>query len=218
MRICLIEDDLELGRALQSVLQQSGYEVVWVRQVADARRCMNQDRFDAMLLDVGLPDGSGLDLLQQFRADKKTLPILLITARDSMEDRLSGLDLGADAYLVKPFDMSELLARMRAVIRRSNGWNESGELVWKVKDLILDERRMSLTRAGEVIPLSKSEFTLLRTMMRAPDRVLTRRELETSVLSHSDGQGLAGHVSNLRKKIGKGYICTVHGIGYMVEK
>ena len=218
MRICLIEDDLELGRALQSALQQTGYDVVWVRRVADAKRWVGSDQFDAILLDLGLPDGSGMELLHHFRSEKKALAILIITARDSLEDRLAGLDLGADDYIVKPFVVTELLARLRAVARRSKGWNESGDLVWKVKDLVLDERRMSLTRAGEPVLLSKSEFALLHAMMRCPDRVLTRRELEASTLSNSDGQGLGVHISNLRKKIGKGYIRTVHGIGYMVEQ
>jgi len=218
MKICLIEDDLELGRGLQSALQDAGQEVVWVRRVLDAKNWVQDEPFDAILLDLGLPDGNGMELLRHFRSEGKTIPILVITARDSLEDRLSGLDLGADDYLVKPFVNTELLARLRAVVRRSTGWNESGETVWKVKDLMLDDRRMLVTRAGGPVVLSKTEFGLLHALMRYPDRVLTRRELEARALPNSDGQALDVHMSNLRKKIGEGYIRTVRGIGYVVEK
>jgi len=218
MKICLIEDDLELGRGLQSALQDAGQEVVWVRRILEAKNWVQDEPFDAILLDLGLPDGNGLELLRYFRSEGKTVPILVITARDSLEDRLSGLDLGADDYLVKPFVTTELLARLRAVVRRSTGWNESGESVWKVKDLVLDDRRMLVTRDGGAVVLSKTEFGLLHALMRYPDRVLTRRELEARALPNSDGQALDVHMSNLRKKIGEGYIRTVRGIGYVVEK
>jgi two-component system response regulator QseB/two-component system response regulator BasR len=215
----LIEDDLALGRSLQSALQDSGHEVVWVRRAADARYWVDEESFDALLLDLGLPDGNGMDLLRHFRAERRQLPILVITARDSLEDRLSGLDGGADDYLIKPFVASELLARLRAVVRRA-GQNKdsSDELHWRAKDLLLDERRMVLTRAGQPISLSKTEFALLHTLMRYPDRVMTRRELESRALPHSEGQALDVHMFNLRKKIGDGYIRTVRGVGYMVER
>jgi DNA-binding response OmpR family regulator len=218
MKICLVEDDLELGKALQSALQDAGQEVMWVRRAADARHWVDTEPFDAVLLDLGLPDGNGVDLLRHFRIEGKKLPILVITARDSLEDRLNGLDLGADDYLVKPFVVTELLARLRAVIRRATGWNEAGESVWKIKDLMLDERRMVLTRAGNAVVLSKTEFALLHALMRYPDRVLTRRELEARALPNSEGQALDVHMSHLRRKIGEGYIRTVRGVGYVVEK
>ncbi len=219
MRVCLIEDDLALGRSLQSALQDSGHEVVWVRRAADARYWVQEESFDALLLDLGLPDGNGMDLLRHFRAERRQLPILVITARDSLEDRLSGLDGGADDYLIKPFVASELLARLRAVVRRAAPAKEgSEELHWRAKDLLLDERRMVLTRAGQPISLSKTEFALLHTLMRYPDRVMTRRELESRALPHSEGQALDVHMFNLRKKIGDGYIRTVRGVGYMVER
>ena len=218
MKICLIEDDLELGRALQSALQDAGLEVMWLRRAADARHWVSEEPFDAILLDLGLPDGNGIELLRHFRSEGKTVPILVITARDSLEDRLNGLDLGADDFLVKPFVITELLARLRAVVRRTTGWNESGESVWKVKDLVLDDRRMTLTRSGLPILLSKTEFALLHALMRYPDRVLTRRELEARALPNSDGQALDVHMSHLRRKVGDGYIRTVRGIGYVVEK
>ena len=218
MQICLIEDDLALGRSLQSALQLAGQEVVWVRRAADATHWVSKKQFDAVLLDLGLPDGDGMQLLDYFRAQGKTLPILIITARDSIEDRLNGLDLGADDYIIKPFVVSEMLARLRAVVRRASGRSESDESLWKFKDLILDDRRKTLTRDGTPVVLSKSEFALLHAMMKFSDRVLTRHELEATALSNTEGQVLGVHISNLRRKIGKGYIRTVHGIGYMLEK
>ncbi len=218
MKICLIEDDLELGRGLQSALQDDGQQVLWVRRATDARHWVDEEPFDAVLLDLGLPDGNGMDLLRHFRATGKILPILVITAREGLEDRIKGLDLGADDYLVKPFATAELLARLRAVLRRATGWNEAGESVWKVKDLVLDDRRMSLTRAGAAVGLSKTEFAVLQALMRHPGRILTRREIEAQALPHSEGQALDVHMSNLRKKIGEGYIRTVRGVGYLVEK
>lgn len=218
MKICLVEDDLELGRALQSALQDAGQEVMWLRREADARRWIASDPFDAVVLDLGLPDGNGIELLRHLRAEGQTLPIVVITARDSLEDRLNGLDRGADDYLVKPFVVSELLARLRAVVRRATGWGEAGEPVWKIKDLVLDDRRMVLTRAGATVVLSKTEFALLHALMRYPDRVLTRRELESRALPHSEGAALDVHMSHLRQKIGEGYIRTVRGVGYVVDK
>jgi len=218
MKICAVEDDLELGKALQSALQNAGQEVVWVRRASDARHWIETEPFDAVLLDLGLPDGNGIDLLKELRAAGHTLPILVITARDSLEDRLNGLDRGADDYLVKPFDVPELLARLRAVMRRVTGWSETGEPVWKVKDLVLDDKRMLLTRGGVNVVLSKTEFALLHALMRYPDRVLTRRELEARALPNSEGSALDVHMSHLRQKIGEGYIRTVRGVGYVVDR
>ncbi|MCZ8075353.1 MAG: response regulator, partial [Paucibacter sp.] len=119
MKICLVEDDLELGRAVQALLQDAQHEVIWLRRVADARFWTAEQAFDAVVLDLGLPDGNGMDLLRSLRQADKKLPLIVITARDSIEDRLSGLDSGADDYLVKPFAGPELLARLRAVARRA---------------------------------------------------------------------------------------------------
>lgn len=214
MNILLIEDDLAIGRALQSVLQDDGHGVVWIRLASEGLQRMGDAAFDAVLLDLSLPDGDGLDLLRKARAKGHALPVLLITARDSLEQRLAGFDSGADDYLIKPFDIPELLARLRAVVRRAGGGEDAR---WTCRDLVLDERRMVLARAGAVIPLSKTEFTLLRALMRGADRVVTRTELEDHALPVSEGQTLDVHMSNLRKKIGDGYIRTVRGVGYMVQ-
>ncbi len=216
MKICLVEDDLELGHTVQALIQDGGHEVVWVRRITEARYWLEQQAFDALVLDLGLPDGSGLDLLRSARQNDRQLPIIVITARHGIEDRLHGLDSGADDYLVKPFAGPELLARLRAVARRSGG--DAGEAaLWTARDLALDERRMVLTRGGVPLNLSRTEFALLLTLMKFSDRVLTRRELETRALPHSEGHALDVHMFNLRKKIGEGYIRTVRGVGYVLE-
>jgi two-component system response regulator QseB/two-component system response regulator BasR len=218
MRICLVEDDLELGHSVQSLIQDGGHEVVWVRRITEARYWLEQQAFDAVVLDLGLPDGNGLDLLRSIRQQDKQMPLIVITARDGIEDRLHGLDSGADDYLVKPFAGPELLARLRAVARRS-GLSQEAELQeWCVKDLKLDERRMLLTRGDNVINLSKTEFTILLTLLKLPDRVVTRRELEARALPNADSHALDVHMFNLRKKIGEGYIRTVRGVGFLVER
>ncbi|NVD98209.1 response regulator transcription factor [Massilia sp. BJB1822] len=216
MKILLVEDDLELGRALQSVLQGEGFSVVWVRMAADARRLLTEAEPDAMLLDLGLPDGDGIDLLRHARASGVELPILLITSRDSLEDRLNGFGLGADDYLIKPFDIPELLARLRAVLRRVQGGSSTG--VWHCGELQLDEKRMAINCAGRAVPVSRTEFSILLALLQKSDRVVTRGELEDRALNCSESQTLDVHISNLRKKIGERRIRTVRGVGYMIQQ
>jgi len=215
MKICLIEDDLELGQALLLALQYAELQVIWTRRICDARNQLEQCSFDAMVLDVGLPDGSGFDFLQEYRKNDGRLPIVIITARDSLEDKLHGLNIGADDYLVKPFEMRELIARIKAQVRGATGTNN--ELNWRIKDLYVDAQRMRVVRNGNELMLSKTEFLLLEILVRHSNRVLTRHELEAYALSQSEAQSLDVHISNLRKKIGEGYIRTVRGIGYLVE-
>ncbi|PUA29484.1 MAG: DNA-binding response regulator [Cellvibrio sp. 79] len=217
MKICLTEDDLELGQALSLALQNAGFEVIWVRRIIDTRTQLAQHSFDALVLDVGLPDGSGFDFLHDYRKNGEQLPIVIITARDSLEDKLHGLNVGADDYLVKPFEMRELIARIKAQVRGARG-GQAGEFYWSVKDLSLDTQRMCILRRGHDLPLSKTEYLLLEILIRHAGRVLTRHELEKHALSQSDSQSLDVHMSNLRKKIGEGYIRTMRGIGYLMEK
>lgn len=217
MKIFLIEDDMAIGRALLSVLQDVGHTVVWVRMAANVNKEVLADGVDAVLLDLGLPDGDGITLLRQLRADGVTLPVLILTSRDSLEDRLTGFNVGADDYLIKPFEIPELLVRLRAIVRRAGIAENTTEPIWKVGDLHVDERRVQVTRAGAPITLSKTEFALLVALMKQADRVHTRAELESGVLPYSEGHTLDVHISNLRKKIGDGYIRTVRGVGYMVQ-
>lgn len=215
MKILLVEDDLELGRALQAVLLDDGFDAVWVRMAADARRLLAPDAFAAAVLDLGLPDGDGMALLRELRSGGDHLPVVLITARDALEDRLAGFATGADDYLVKPFDMAELLARLRAVLRRTHGAS-AGSGVWRCGALALDERRKSVASGGVPVPLSRTEYALLLALMQSADRVVTRGELEERALAGSESQSLDVHMSNLRKKIGEQRVRTVRGVGYMI--
>jgi two-component system response regulator QseB len=216
VKIYLIEDDLNIGQALLTVFKDEGHEVVWVRMAADAVERLQAEDFDAVLLDLGLPDGDGNELLKRLRAAGLTVPILIITARDGLQDRLTGFDNGADDYLIKPFEIPELLVRLRAILRRSGAHGEA-EALWNFGNLALEEKRMRVTLDGAAITLSKTEYALLLTLMKQSNRVLTRAELERRVLPFSDGATLDVHISNLRKKIGDGHIRTVRGVGYMMQ-
>ncbi len=174
MKICLVEDDLELGRALQVALQDAGHETLWVRRVAEARPALGDLALDAAILDIGLPDGDGLSLLRQLRTTRSDLPVVIVTARSTVEDRVNGLDLGADDFLVKPFAMPELLARLRAVARRSAAGSAS-DCRWSAQDLTLDDQLHLVTRGDEAIKLSPSEYALLLALLRYQRRVVTRR-------------------------------------------
>lgn len=220
----MIEDDLAIGQALLSVFQDEGHTAVWLRLAADVQARMKhearQEPFDAIVLDLNLPDGDGNDLLRALRHDGVRVPVMIISARDSLAERLNSFDLGADDYLIKPFEIPELLVRLRAIVRRSHGVHE--EQLWRAGDIALDESRMLVTRAGQPVTLSKTEFALLLTLMKQANRVLTRVELERRALPGADGQGgsqtLDVHIFNLRKKIGEGVIRTVRGVGYMVQR
>ena len=218
MKILLIEDDLAIGQALLSVFHDEGHSAVWLRLVAHAAARIKSEHFDAVILDLGLPDGDGADLLQALRADGVRAPVLIVSARDSLQERLKGFNLGADDYLIKPFEIPELLVRLRAIVRRSHGGQE--EVLWSAGELTLDEARMAVTRAGIPLTLSKTEFSLLLTLMKQANRVLTRAELEKRALPYSEGQNqtLDVHIFNLRKKIGEHAIRTVRGVGYMVQR
>ena len=219
MKLLMIEDDLAIGRALLAVFQDEGHVAVWVRMAEGAIARLQAEPFDAVLLDLGLPDGDGNTLLRDMRALGLSLPVLIMTARDSLQDRLNGFNTGADDYLIKPFEIPELLVRLRAIVRRAhgNGGNADGaEPLWTLGELALDASRMLVTRAGAPVSLSRTEFALLLTLMKESGRVLTRAELEQG-LPHSEGQTLDVHISNLRKKIGDRVIRTVRGVGYMVQ-
>jgi two-component system response regulator QseB len=218
MNILLIEDDIELGNGVRIALEDQGLQVTWVRRLQEAVQALDTTPCDLVLLDLGLPDGSGLTLLTRLRRDKQVTPVLILTARDSLEDRIAGLDSGADDYLVKPFALAELLSRVRALARRSYGLvNETLE----VRGLSLHEATMRVTVDGKAVDLSRSEFDLLCILVKRVDRVLTRRVLEEQVLQggiHNESNVLDVHMSNLRKKIGAGYIRTVRGVGYVIDR
>ena len=218
MNILLVEDDPELGSGVRIALVDQGFSVVWVRRLAEAVRESEDSLVDLVLLDLGLPDGDGLTLLKSLRRERKTLPVLVLTARDALEDRLAGLDGGADDYLVKPFALAELLSRIRALARRSFGFE--GEAL-KLRGLVLHEATLRVSVDGAAVELSRVEFLLLSTLLKRADRVVTRRTLEEQVLPgglNNESNVLEVHVSNLRKKIGEGYIRTVRGVGYVIDR
>lgn len=217
MRLLLVEDDLDLGNGIRIALADQGQEVVWVRRLDDARRELASSLFDMAILDLGLPDGDGLELLQAQRRNRQRLPVLILSARDSLNDRLQGLDHGADDYLVKPFALAELLSRVRALARRSYGLDDE---TLRLRGLALHEPTRRASVEGRPVELSRCEFDLLALLLKRADRVVTRRLLEEQVLPGGPDNGsnaLEVHVSNLRRKIGPGFIRTVRGIGYVVD-
>lgn len=217
MKILLVEDDLDLGNGIRVALQDGGMDVVWVRRLDDALRSLHQGHCDLVLLDLGLPDGDGMALLAQLRRAHR-LPVLILSARDALEDRLRGLDGGADDYLVKPFVLAELLSRVRALVRRSYG-AEDGML--EVRGLSLNELTRRVRVRGAMADLSPCEFALLSLLLKRVDRVVTRRFLEEQVLpggQANESNSLDVHISKLRRKIGEGYIRTVRGVGYVIDR
>ena len=218
MKILLVEDDFDLATGIRVALQTQGMEVVWVRRIEDARRILDGEGCDLLLLDLGLPDGDGLGLLQHVRRAESRLPVLILSARDALDDRLLGLDNGANDYLVKPFVLAEMLSRVRALARRSYG---SDGVTFEVRGLWLHEPTQRVQVNGQPVDLSRSEFKLLSLLIKRTDRVITRRMLEQQVLPAWQTHGsnvLEVHISNLRRKIGDGYIRTVRGIGYVIDQ
>jgi two-component system, OmpR family, response regulator QseB len=218
MNILLVEDDLELGNGLRLALTNNGLHVHWARHLAVANDMMHDNLFDIVLLDVGLPDGDGITFLKRLRADQNKVPVLVLTARDALHDRVAGLDGGADDYVTKPFELVELLSRIRALARRSFGIE--GDRI-ELRGLEMNEATRRATVDGSLVELSRSEFALLWALAKRADRVVTRRVLEDQVLHQgmtSEASSLDVHMSNLRRKIGEGYIRTVRGVGYIIDR
>ena len=217
MKILRIEDDLDLGNGVRIALAGQGMEPVWVRTLDDARRQLDTAGCDLVLLDLGLPDGDGLTLLSHIRRTRQAMPVLILSARDALSDRLRGLDGGADDYLVKPFELAELLSRVRALARRSYGFD--GDAV-AIRGLVLHGPTRRVTVQGVGVELTASEFELLKMLMLRAGRVVTRRSLEEQALpgSQSGSNTLDVHMANLRRKIGDGYVRTVRGVGYVIDQ
>jgi len=217
MKLLVVEDDLDLGDGIRIALSEQGVDVLWVRRLEQAMAALDDDSLDMVLLDLGLPDGDGLSLLLRIRQAPRRLPAIILSARDTLQDRLRGLDEGADDYLVKPFALAELQSRVRALARRS-GLGEHDGL--RLRGLVLHEPTRQASLDGLPVSLSRSEFDLLALLMKRLGRVQTRRALEEHALrgaSGNDSNTLDVHMSNLRRKIGPGYIRTVRGIGYVID-
>lgn len=218
MRILLAEDDQLLGDGLRAGLRQSGFQVDWVRDGNAAEREFQAQPYAAAVLDLGLPLKDGLDVLASIRAKGLEMPVLILTARDAIPDRVRGLDLGADDYVIKPVDLNELAARLRALIRRAHG--QTHELL-QVQDVIVDIAARSITQAGVTVPLSTREFDLLQALILNAGRVMSREQLEQHLYSWGqevDSNAVEVHIHHLRKKLGPALIQTVRGVGYMVVR
>jgi two-component system, OmpR family, response regulator len=212
--ILLVEDDHMLGQALTAALGQEGWAVVHCEDVGSARAALINHAFVAVLLDLGLPRGSGLDVLATMRGRYDQTPVLIITARDQLSDRVRGLDAGADDYIVKPFQRDEMLARLRAVLRRSRG-GVTPVLRWR--DVEIDPAARTVTRAGSRIALSASEFRLLLTLFESRGRMLSRDQLQDRLYGDDVEIGsntIAVYVHQLRRKLGDGVVVTELGYGY----
>jgi len=216
MRVLVVEDDPMIGRAVVNGMQDAGYAVDWVRDGAAAELALGHSSYDLALLDLGLPRKDGLEVLKAVRRARSDVPVLIITARDAVADRVAGLDVGADDYLVKPFDLDELLARARAVIRRRAG-RGSPEIVHGA--LSLDPARRRVLFRGAPVELSAREFAILEALMQEPGAVVSRDKLEDAVYGWGAEVGsntVEVHLHHLRRKLGPGLIRNVRGVGYRI--
>lgn len=214
MRVLLLEDDRLLGDGLCEGLRDAGFTVDWLTDGESGRSALQDAAaFDVLVLDLGLPRLSGLEVLRGLRAANRNLPVLILTARDAVSDRIAGLDAGADDYLVKPFALGELAARLRALLRREGP--RSGLLCWR--QLQLDPARQTVTWAGQVLPLTGQEYRILWALLRQYPHLLSRRQLEERLYGWQDGaesNAFEVHLSHLRKKLGQDAIVNVRGLGW----
>lgn len=218
MRVLLVEDDRMIGETVQDELRDSSYAVDWVRDGKLALTGLTTYVYDAILLDLGLPGADGLDVLRAVRRGLNPVPVIIITARDSVEDRIRGLDEGADDYLIKPFDIAELRARMRAVIRRRSGQSAP---VMSNGVLTLDPATREATSGEIATRLSSREFALLQALMIRPGAILSRAELEDRIYGWNEeveSNAVEFLIHSLRKKLGATAIKNVRGVGWMVSK
>ena len=217
MNILLVEDDQALAEGLQQALSREHFIVNWVSKGKDALHVINSDTPDLVILDVGLPDIDGFQVLKQLRIEHQKLPVLLLTARVGIDDKVAGLDSGADDYLTKPFDMKELLARLRMLGRRTG--NSSSSMI-NIGSVSLDTASHEVYSKGKIIDLSRREYMLLQVLMENTGRVQTRDNLETKLYSWGEeisSNSIQVHIHNLRKKLVPDFITTVRGIGYIVK-
>ena len=218
MRIILVEDDQQIGRAVRQALKDESYALDWVSDGETALSACQMQDYELMLLDLGLPDTDGFEVLSQLRREGKHLPIIIITARDSVDDRIRGLDYGADDYLMKPFAVNELLARIRAVIRRYQGVVRP---VLSNGDISLDPASHEASRDQSNYRLSAREYSLLQTLLLQPGTILSRDQLEESIYGWNEeveSNAVEFIIYTLRKKLGKDAIKNVRGLGWMVAR
>lgn len=218
MRILLVEDDALLGDALQAGLKQAGHAVDWTRDGIGAETALATGEYAAVVLDLGLPRKDGLTVLRNLRARKQALPVLILTARDTVDDRIRGLDAGADDYLVKPCDLGELNARLRALLRRASGQPAP---VLAASGITLDPATHAVAYRGEPVELAAKEYALLLALMQQPGRALSRAQLEQHLYAWGDEIGsnaVEVYIHHLRRKLDAAAIRTLRGIGYVIAK
>jgi DNA-binding response OmpR family regulator len=218
VQILLVEDDELLGSAVRSGLEAAGYTVDWLRDGRLAANALRDDEPDLLVLDLGLPGKDGLQVLRELRARGSDLPVLVLTARDTVDDRVGGLDAGADDYLVKPFDLDELTARLRAIARRRSG--RAAPLI-EHHGLIFDPAARTVTLDGEPVALAARAIAVLEALLERPGIPLSRERLEHILYGWGEGvesNAVEVHVHHLRKKLGRDRIRTVRGLGYMIPK
>jgi len=216
VRLLLAEDDNMIGEAVRAGLRRQGFAVDWVRDGVAAEQALLAEAYDACLLDLGLPRKAGLDVLRRLRERGSMLPVLVLTARDAITDRVDGLDAGADDYVVKPFDLAELAARIRAVTRRKGG---RAQAAIEHGEVVLDPATREVRRNGEPVALSPREFALLQALLEHPGRILSRAQLEERLYGWGEeieSNVVEVHLHTLRRKLGADFIRNVRGVGYRV--
>ena len=216
MRLLLVEDDPMIGRAVRQGLGDAGFAVDWVMDGNAAERALANGVYELALLDLGLPGQDGMALLKRLRHSGNAVPVLIVTARDAVADRIAGLNAGADDYVLKPFDFDELIARVRALLRRHAG---GGSPLLECGTLVLDPVRKEVRLKGDLVHLSAREFALLEVLLQRPGAVLSREQLEDSVYGWTEEIGsnaIEVHLHNLRRKLGAETIRNVRGVGYKV--
>lgn len=216
MRLLIVEDDALIGAGVRTGLKQAGFTVDWVKDGQAAALAIANGVYDGVVLDLGLPRKDGLSLLRDLRAKGNDLLVLVLTARDAVEDRVRGLDSGADDYLIKPFDLDELTARMRALLRRRAGRTDS---VIRHGPVLLDPAARRVELRGQPVALSPREFALLQALLARPGAVLSRAQLEERLYGWDEEVGsnaVEVHIHNLRRKLGADTIRNVRGVGYTI--
>lgn len=218
MRVLLVEDDPGLGSGLQIALKPEGYTVDWLTDGMQALQATETDHFDLIVLDLGLPRLDGLSVLRQIRAHGKDTPVIILTARDAVQDRIDGLDSGADDYLIKPFDMTELKARIRALLRRSSGRSQPKI---SLRGIEIDPSSQQVLFQNKAVALTRREYTLLHEMISQPGHVFTRDSLQQMLYGWDEdveSNAMEVHIHHLRKKLFPKLIRTLRGIGYVIDK
>lgn len=214
MKLLIIEDDIMIGESLQKALRKSGYAVDWLQDGQDVEHCLSNGHYTLMILDLGLPGQDGLSILSNLRKKENSVPVLILTARDAVSDKVQGLDMGADDYMLKPFALEELEARIRLLLRRKNGHSSS---ILQSGNLLIDTATHKVTFKEKSFTLSSKEFALLAVLMERPGSVFSRVQLEEKLYGWNEEVGsnaIEVHIHQIRKKIDKNIIKNIRNVGY----